>query len=182
MKSGNASKTIAAIMCSSGTTGLPKGVIISHAQFASNSLNAWNQSMFTFSSVFWFSGLALTIGSAYGGNLKVITTQKFSSSLFLEIISKHKINALFSPPLHFFAILEDPLIETTDLSSFSMAMCGGSLVSENLKTAIKKYLPNGFLINTYASTEMSGIISVNFANQPNSVGCLVPGIEAIVNI
>lgn len=181
MKTETASKTIASVMCSSGTTGLPKGVIISHAQFACLTANILKLSMFTFSGIDWFSGMGLTIVSAMGGDLRVITKEKFSPALFLEIISKHKINATVSSPWCFHAILQDPLIETTDLTSLKIVFCGGSILSETLKTATKKYLPNGFLLNAYGSTEMAGMMSANVKNKPNAVGYLAPGTDGKVS-
>lgn len=61
-----------------------------------------------------------------------------------------------------------------------MAMCGGSIVSEHLKTSMKRYLPNAFLLNIYGITEMTGIMTMNVSNRLNSFGRILPGIEAKV--
>lgn len=48
--------------------------------------------------IYWFSGLGLTIIGSLGGDLKVITKHKFPPALFLEIVSKPKMNATISAP------------------------------------------------------------------------------------
>lgn len=86
--------TTAVIVCTSGSTGLSKGVCLSHAilmhQMCESPVRE-DDVVLTFSSAYWISGIILLIGSAIKGFRRVITTDRFSCELMLNMIEEHRV-------------------------------------------------------------------------------------------
>lgn len=83
----------AVIACSSGTTGLPKSICISHALLT----HVYSSGLFglpfvgmCFSSLYWFSGVLALISSAFGST-RVSTSQSFSTDLFFDFVERYKV-------------------------------------------------------------------------------------------
>lgn len=79
--------------CSSGSTGLPKSICMSHAfliyMFAIR-VDEFAVVMLCFSSLYWLSGIWTTITSAFK-NTRIFTTQPFSTDLFFDLVEKYKV-------------------------------------------------------------------------------------------
>lgn len=112
--------TVVAIVCTSGSTGLPKGIFIfrndrfvshlkgmftftgvclSHATLLQQAIDIdfmEGDTLLFFSTIYWISGLLLTISSAIKGYCRVITTKSFCPELTLHIIQEHRVRATFA--------------------------------------------------------------------------------------
>lgn len=87
--------TTAAIVCTSGSTGLSKGVRLSHSLLllqAVGTQGEGNDVMLGFSTIYWISGLLMYIVGGMRGVLRIITTEKFTPDLLLEIIETHRVS------------------------------------------------------------------------------------------
>lgn len=109
---------------------------------------------------------------------RIITTQPFTSEIWLDIVQRHKVSVTLTPP-HFLAlILEDPKLNTTDISSVKLFSVTGGMTSQDLCNRMNKRLTNGVVCVAYAMSETTGYISINIsALRPGSVGQLLPGIN-----
>lgn len=123
------------VICSSGTTGLSKGISLSHAQLLNLVLYtgklpiSTNSISLCFSSLYWLSGVASLIGGILSASTNIITTKPFSPELALNIVQKYKVTRIVSPPSYLGLLLQSTSIKNADLSSVQLLMCKGSICS-----------------------------------------------------
>lgn len=171
------------IICSSGTTGPSKGVSLSHAAVTYQIMQSIAQSTncqdryFCYSSLYWISGFMSVITTTHFNLIRVITTQKFSSGLLLDIIRKNRIQILLTPPSQMALLLNDPNLKASDLESLLFYYCGGSHVPQEMSAAMSKLLVNGIVIVGYGLSEVAGIIAMTDAKEKCSTGQLGFGVK-----
>ncbi|XP_059617917.1 luciferin 4-monooxygenase-like [Phlebotomus argentipes] len=176
-------KTCAVILCSSGTTGMPKGVSLTHRhlQFV-GSYGFFDDvltpcSMICFSSLYWYSGLATLLTTSLMGITRIITTDPYTPDLFYSMLTKYRPEFIFSAPVQLSDILSHQLLDENTLQSVKCYICAGSTVHEPLWEKAKKYLTNGDIYNGYGMSEV-GFISREPVKTPRySVGKLIAGLE-----
>jgi len=83
---------------------MPKGICKSNAQILQHLYRAWyikapkQEVLFTFSTLYWLSGvIILIVGSLYGGK-RVITSKSFDAELFLDIVNRYQLTTCMLPP------------------------------------------------------------------------------------
>lgn len=129
------------IMYTSGTTGLPKGVMLSHGNIMWNNINAQlsyggarDDVVLTAAPLFHIAGLnVMTLQSFMMGSTLVLV-RNFDPGLVLQYIQKYKVTSMFGAPAMFLFMSQHPDFESTDLSSISMLVCGAAPVPESLLT------------------------------------------------
>ena len=155
----DASQKILAIMCSSGTTGSPKGVIVAHTQIMMGiKLMSLSQSIIStcFSSIYWLSGYFSTVLTPFNKiETRIVSKQAFSSELIIEMIEKHKITFWFTVPANVVLLLQSKLIETSNIDSLILIAAVGSIVSEQLRKTFKLKFPKKLFLSAYGLTESS---------------------------
>ncbi|XP_073841197.1 uncharacterized protein [Musca autumnalis] len=167
------------IVCTSGTTGLPKGVCISHSTFISNQFAVAgfkDARMLCFSTLYWVSGLFTLIQGTIGGAKRIISSKPFSVEDFFDIVPRYKVNITMGPPSQIALAVSSDKIASSDLSSLTGCMIGGSAVSYSLAEKFRKYAKNAFCFTGYGSSETGGI-SGGICSPDNSLGSLVPNVE-----
>ncbi len=130
------------VIYSSGTTGLPKGIVHDHAcreawasdmavalRYHSGARTVCNLGLF--SNISWVSMLATLFS---GGTIFI--DRKFSPSGFLEMVERDRITHTAMVPLQFQTILECDEFDQYDLSSLDAYMCCGSPLAAGLKREI----------------------------------------------
>lgn len=83
----------ALLACSSGSTGLPKSICMSHTLlFKTFAVGAdlFEFVMLCFSSMHWFSGVWVMVVSAFK-NTRIFTSKPFSVDLYFDLVEKHKV-------------------------------------------------------------------------------------------
>lgn len=174
---------IALIACTSGSTGLPKSICMTHA-LLSYTFTQRNDELavvnLCFSSLYWFSGVWATISAAFK-NTRVFTTKPYSTDLFFDLVATHKIQFFIGPPCQVQAFLKNERCESADLSSLLMCYSIGGFILPILIETMKKRIPKCLLLSAYGMTEIGGSASCTLPNeleeQPNSGGYLVPGVS-----
>jgi len=170
------------IIYSSGTTGLPKGIVHDHA-----CREAWGSDMAValryhagartlcnlglFSNIVWVGILATFFA---GGTL--IVSRRFEVSDCLETIERKRATHATMVPLQFQKLLEHPDFDRFDLSSLDACMCCGSPLAVGLKRELAERWPGSF-IELYGLTE--GLVTIlspeDLLTKTESVGQPSPG-------
>ncbi|XP_067000678.2 uncharacterized protein [Anabrus simplex] len=168
------------IMCSSGTTGLPKGVQLTHANLHSMLLLlrryeepvASTEITMTVSPMFWVSGISSIIIGLDTGNTLVVLLN-FEAEYVLSTIEKYKVNVLSLGPSQIVAIAKCPTAEEYNTSSIRFLCYGGAPLSKAMQQLAEKKLKLK-VISIYGMTEMMfGILpGPKILEKPSSCGTL----------
>ncbi|KAM7341861.1 uncharacterized protein ACRADG_009494 [Cochliomyia hominivorax] len=160
----------AIILCSSGTTGIPKGVLCSHRALLNQYiyLNAKSDSvMCTFSTMYWASGLWNLTASLTQGCLRIVTNKSFTPDYYMYLVEKYKITHMISNSSQMaeLSMYEDvPKIQRC-LASIDTLVVGGSkvplVVQEKLIDILKVNDKRPGFGVAYGMSELSGMLSFN---------------------
>ncbi|PNF29545.1 Luciferin 4-monooxygenase [Cryptotermes secundus] len=181
---------VAAILCSSGTTGLPKGVMLSQKNIISlleyvsePSINFIDNREVTLglTPMFHAYGFMFMLLLATAGS-KVVVMDRFEEHIFLRSIQNHKIKHLFLvPPLVVF-LAKAEIVDKYDLSSVQRIYSGAAPLSEEIETLVKKRLGVDLVIQAYGLTEttLAVIGPTENENKKGTAGTLRPGVTCKV--
>uniref|UniRef100_A0A182KB02 AMP-dependent synthetase/ligase domain-containing protein n=1 Tax=Anopheles christyi TaxID=43041 RepID=A0A182KB02_9DIPT len=184
---GSSAQLTAVIVCSSGTTGLPKAVRISHAQligpYQRISQLDHSDTILCFSTLYWISGWQMLMTGMLNGIRRVITTQRATPKLAIELCNQYQVTLVLVTPT-----MATDIIRTLDpgerLSSIKLFAVGGSTVSKRLRDEINQHVlvaGRGRSLVGYGTSE-TGNIAYELMAREDSVGFLLPGITAkIIN-
>ncbi|GAA4406551.1 acyl-CoA synthetase [Tsukamurella soli] len=136
-----AAEDVAVIMYTSGTTGRPKGAMLTHGNLFWNNVNAL-LALDTMSTdvslvcapMFHIGGLNVTtlLTLQKGGELVIMPA--FDPSGVLALIEKYRVTTMFGVPAMFLFMSQVPGFADADLSSIRAFTCGGAPVPESLIT------------------------------------------------
>ncbi|MDX3382253.1 FadD3 family acyl-CoA ligase [Streptomyces niveiscabiei] len=154
------------VMFTSGTTGHPKGVILTHGQ----TLRAygWMSTEYTFDAsdrflvvppFFHCFGYKAGWLAALMHGVTVIPMAVFDAGRALEIIHAERVSILLGPPTIFHDLLSHPRRTSYDLSSLRVSMTGGTTIPESLIRAMKKDLSFDIVLSAYGLTESTALVT-----------------------
>lgn len=143
----NPKEDIASLFYTSGTTGLPKGVPLTHynivaclEQVKASSGDAFSESKYLLSYLPFFhiygQSVILTGGLSMGQTLIVILKPDFDE--LLRYIEKYRISLLFGVPAFYRILIERMRRGRYDLSSLKVCACGSDYAPQHLKDEWKK--------------------------------------------
>ncbi len=183
----NPRQDVVVLPYSSGTTGLPKGVMLTHHNLISNiaqtlSLGHIDQDELVLGLLPFFHiyGMVVILQMALRGGATIITMPRFDLEQFLQIIQDYKISyANLVPPI-ILALAKHPLIDKYDLSSLNIVTSGAAPLGAELAGACAKRL-NCIVLQGYGLTETSPVSHTN-PKEPEkiklgSVGPCIPNTE-----
>lgn len=187
--------TVCLIMCSSGTTGLAKGVQISqrniivtirHSEtgiLSDANVGSSEIIILGLLPLFHVFGAAVLICSMATTLAKVVLLSKFEERKFLSSIEKYRCNVSFLvPPLMVF-LAKNELVDEFDLSSLRFVLSGAAPLSKEVEQQVKDRLknPNLLVKQGYGMTELTvSVLAQKDIIKPGSVGDLNAGVYAKV--
>jgi fatty-acyl-CoA synthase len=156
---------IAIIGYTSGTTGRPRGVMLTHGNVLA-SANQWRQAdgwtrdtnLLLCVPLAFTGGIVNNFMGTYGCGGTLVLEAGFDPVRALELIVSTPITAMAGVPVMFQGIASAPGFASADLSAFRTAITGGSPVPPSL---LKAYQDKGVMIRqAYALTEASGSVCI----------------------
>ena len=155
---------VAMIMYTSGTTGLPKGAMLTHNNILWNNINSMfafggsrDDTVLTAAPLFHIGGLnVMTLGAFHVGST-VVLLRNFDAGQVLTDFERYRVTHMFGAPAMFLFMSQHPSFETTDLGSGQNLICGAAPVPESL---IELYEARGLdFCQGYGLTETSPFAS-----------------------
>ena len=155
---------VAVIMYTSGTTGQPKGAMLTHGNLWWNNINvlhAYDVSQDDVSllvaPLFHIGGLNVNSLVIWQKGGHIVLHRSFDPAKCLDDIARHKVTTMFGVPAMLLFISQQPNFETADLSSLATMTCGGAPVPEPL---LRLYAKRGIPINQgYGLTETAPFVT-----------------------
>ncbi|XP_034663425.1 luciferin 4-monooxygenase-like [Drosophila subobscura] len=176
-----------AILCSSGTTGVPKAVTLTNSQQILWSCSAMpiDVVQYCHSTLDWYSGLSMCINCGVSSTTSIIADNKFDPGFLCHIIEEYKVTFLVQSPAQMAMLVGCPEFDSVDLSSIWRCVYGGTACSVEVQHRMRSRLQQAdCLVFSYNLTEMNslGCLNHHFDEKPNSVGRPVRGIKVkIIN-
>ncbi|KAI9501054.1 hypothetical protein GGI25_005620 [Coemansia spiralis] len=189
--------TAPAYLCySSGTTGKPKGVLLTHRNMVSNAMqiNALKQldkpvetpeGFDTFLGLAPFChayGLSYVLHSSVALGGKIVVMPSYSFDKFLCAVEEYRITFGYLVPPIVCALSKDPRVDQHDLSSMHTILSGGASLSPSLIDTTEARLSGVRVVQGYGMSEMSPAVTMLATSHRNpfSIGVLLPSCAAKV--
>lgn len=173
----------------SGTTGFPKGVMLTHSNLTNNAFNIASCMKLTDEDrlcipVPFFHCFGCVIGTlaAVSVGATMVPVQKFDPETVLRTVEKEKCTALHGVPTMFIAELNHPNFEQYDLSSLRTGVMAGSNCPVEVMKKVMSNMNMTEITICYGQTESSPVITQTRTNDPvelrvESVGRALPNVE-----
>ena len=180
----------ALILESGGTTGTPKGIVLSNGNINASTISTLraypdlnqNDSILGIMPIFHGFGLEVSINDAFTVGAEVILIPSFKKRKFHELLKKYKPSVLVGVPTLFEALTTNSNMENVNLSNLKYVISGGDTLSKEKIIKINKFLydhgSRTNMIQGYGLTEAVAAVSVDLkgASRPGTIGISWPGI------
>jgi long-chain acyl-CoA synthetase len=190
----DAEKDIAQLQYTGGTTGTPKGAMLSHQNITANArqINMLDPEsrlhrpdapsvdrilgVLPFFHV--FANATVLNRTIFNGG-EIVMLPRFEAKAALAAVTRTKVTALPGVPTMYQALLDCPDIAQTDFTSLRACISGGAPLPAELKAKFEA-LTGAVVIEGYGLTESSGVVSCNpyeGLNKVGSIGQPIPGTD-----
>ncbi len=178
---------LVALPYSSGTTGMPKGVMLTHRNLVANICQTIahqrlreDDRVIAVLPFFHIYGLVVLMNLPLYRGATVVTMPRFDLPEFLRVVQEYRITRAWVVPPIALALAKQPLVDEFDLSSLNFMLSGAAPLSGELEMACGKRL-GCRMLQGYGLTETSPTthsVPDDLAGQmPGSIGPPVPNTE-----
>ncbi|RVX37933.1 acyl-CoA synthetase (AMP-forming)/AMP-acid ligase II [Nonomuraea polychroma] len=147
-----------ALYYTSGTTGLPKAVVHTHASSLATA-QIWldvprgPDSVFGTGAIIWGIGFPAIVGPALYAGMRLVLEQDWGPANFLRVVPRERVTHVSQIPSFYAALLGSAEHEDVDLSSIQVIMLGGEPLTATMLDRIKARLPQAGVFSYYGQTE-----------------------------
>ena len=165
----------AQVQYTSGTTGFPKGAIISHRGITNNARHHYSvtgvaegETSLNFMPLFHTASCGLgTLGSAQFG-CRMVLARQFDAAAMLDVIEAERVGILLGVPTMVVCLLEAQTARPRDTSSVRNATSGGAMVTAELIRQVREQF-GWDLLAVYGQTENSPLLTQIRPDDPDEV-------------
>ncbi|MBI2703881.1 MAG: 4-coumarate--CoA ligase family protein [Actinobacteria bacterium] len=173
---------------SSGTTGLSKGVMLTHHNLVANICQVVEpadlvegDTVVAVLPFFHIYGMQVLMNCGLSAGATIVTMPRFDLELFLQLHQDHAITRSFVAPPIVVALAKHPIVDSYDLSALEQVFSGAAPLSAELATEAGNRL-GCEVVQGYGMTELSPVTHLTPKGQfkPGSVGVTVPNTELMI--
>ncbi|MFF1507948.1 AMP-binding protein [Streptomyces sp. NPDC058326] len=179
---------VAVLPYSSGTTGVPKGVMLTHTSIATNLAQLEplipmgpGDRILAVLPFFHIYGLTALMNAPLRQGATVVVLPRFELDTFLGAVQKHRISGLYVAPPIVLALAKHPAVADYDLSSLKYIVSAAAPLDAALAEACSARLGLPPVLQAYGMTELSPgthVVPLDAPNPPpGTVGRLLPSTE-----
>ncbi len=179
---------VSAIQYTSGTTGKPKGAMVSHknvlavldntSDLPSSLPGLENDSTLLVLPLFHSYALNLGINRTFQSVQGMVLVNRFDAALIFDLIAKHKVTMFYGAPPMYFAFVNTPGLDKIDVSSLRGAFSGAAplpvVILEKFRTLTGVEISEG-----YGLSETAPTLTSNMAGPKNKPGAVGPPIKEV---
>ncbi|MEE8519040.1 MAG: AMP-binding protein [Dehalococcoidia bacterium] len=184
------SNDLAALPFSSGTTGMSKGVMLTHTNLHVNVRQGTDKPgeiaklfehdiLLVHLPLFHIYGMVILMQCALYAGATQVMMGRFDMEEFLKLIADHKVSALYTVPPVMLGLSQTPLVDQYDLSSLRFIMSGAAPMSAELQMRVAERLDTN-VVQGYGLTETSPLTNIDYSDErarPGSVGPAIADTE-----
>jgi acyl-CoA synthetase (AMP-forming)/AMP-acid ligase II/enoyl-CoA hydratase/carnithine racemase len=183
----NPKEDLVALPYSSGTTGLPKAVMLTHFNLVANLAQCGqtdgfkeDYNVYSVLPFFHIYGMTVLVNATMYAGSTVITAPQYEAEGFLRALQDYKIDVTYVAPPLVLMLTKHPLVERFDLSHLKFVFSGAAPMDGALAKACTERI--GCVVTQgYGMTETSPVTHANYVDvvrsRPNTVGVPVANTE-----
>ena len=178
---------VALLPYSSGTTGLPKGVMLTHSnlvasvrQVRSGLRMTGRDTTLAVAPYFHIMGFVVSLAVPLASGSTVVTMPRFDPERFFGLIQRYQVTVLAVPPPVMALLAHHPMVDEYDLSSIEIVVSGGAPLGADLQRAVAARFPHAAVGQAWGMTETTVGITVpdrELGSAAGSVGRVMPNTE-----
>jgi len=169
--------TVAALPYSSGTSGRPKGVVLTHNNLVANlaqirSVIGLNDTDVTLAVLPFFHiyGMQVLMNCLIAEGVLIVTMPRFEIEKALELIEKYKVTRLFTVPPILLALAKHEAVEKFDISSLRKISCGAAPLGRELAAEVSSRT-GCTVIQGFGMTELSPVSHLTVGDDFKAGSC-----------
>jgi acyl-CoA synthetase (AMP-forming)/AMP-acid ligase II len=175
---------LVALPYSSGTTGLPKGVMLTHrnlvanlCQFQDALATGAGERLIAVLPFFHIYGLVVLMAAAVREGSTLVTMPRFDLEEFLRILQEHHVTRAYLVPPIVLALAKHPMVDKYDLSALQVVVSGAAPLDAGLQGAAASRV-DCLVAQGWGLTETSPVLTTSvgapLGPKPGAVGVLLP--------